>query len=235
MITSSSYTIVNELSTFARFGYQRENLGEYLSPEDILNVKEHWNDLVVDNYIENEFKYRFRRYSRFRFEREVNALKFLGSNYYQGEDYNKLFGGQTRAFSQVSDTLVESKIFRKFLTTDFDFFQNQGLLTKSTYDIGVHQMRTITNKFSKGLVTPEGIHKDGHFAFAIHMINRSNVADGITRLYDNEMNHLTEFTLTKFGETVFVHDDMLYHEVTPVTNVQKDIDGFRDILIIEFY
>ncbi len=225
----------SDLDMFPKFGYRLNTVSEEFSTEDMINLKRTWNNLEVDEYIESEFKYRLRRYSKLLFDRRTNSLEFLSSKYLQDESYNKLFGGQQRKFFPVSKTVLESESFEKMLVGDFDFFKRQGLLTGFTYEIGVHQMRTVTNGSSRSLVTPEGIHKDGHFAFAIHMINRYNVSGGVTRLYDNNLEFMTEFTLAKFGETLYVNDDMLYHEVTPINNVDRTALGFRDILIIEFY
>ena len=195
----------------------------------------YWNNLSIDKYIDGKYKFRERKYSQLEYNPNNNTLKNIGSVYFQEEEFNELYGGQHREFSPVDADFLSNKLFRYLLRYDFQFFLKQRLLKNKIYKMGVHQIRTIAKSQQSGLVTPEGIHKDGHPVFALHLVNRQNINGGVTNLYNNNFEKIDAFTLKNFGDTVCINDNMVYHEVTPISQEDENKFGFRDILIIEFY
>lgn len=200
-----------------------------------IKFQKYWDYLPADKYIVGKNKFRERKYSQLEYNPHDDILKNIGSVYFQEEEFNDLFGGQYREFSPVDPDFLSSKLFRYLLKFDFQFFLKQCFLINKTYKMGVHQIRTIAKSQQSGLVTPEGIHKDGHPVFALHLVNRQNINGGVTNLYDNDLEKIDAFTLKDFGDTVCINDDMVYHEVTPISQVDENKFGFRDMLIIEFY
>ena len=146
-----------------------------------------------------------------------------------------MFGGKQRTFQPIDTKLLVDTLFLYLLRFDFHFFQKQGLLENKIHDMGVHQIRTIVKTQQSGKVTPEGIHKDGHPVFSIHLVDRQNISGGITNLYNNNLEQVETLELENFCDTLLIQDDALYHEVTPI-NTESEVNiGFRDVLIIEFY
>lgn len=206
-----------------------------ISYDEIAEIQRFWNQLKVDQYLQDEYKYRFRRYSKFKYHYKENKLTDLGVTYYQEKKYNDIYGGKNRIYTAIDSTFKDSTYLHELIRDDYLFFLNKNLLDEKDYEIGVHQIRTITQANNEGVITPEGIHKDGHPVFAIHLVNKQNSDGGKTVLYDNDMNKLYETTLKSFGETIFIDDGMLYHEVTPISSKSTKTIGFRDVMIIEFY
>ena len=235
--------IKNEIETVQKNGMKQFQDKGYLIEQRIFSVddneefRKYWNNLAIDQYIESDFKYRRRSYSKMEFDRASCTLKTIGSTYYQEPEHNELYGGLKREFELGQHEFLSDNNLTFLVKTDYDFFNASGLLSQSKCEIGIHQMRTVVEHGREGIVTPEGVHKDGHPVFAIHLINRSDISNGETILYDNDMKFVDKFTLTKFGDTVFIDDNKLYHEVTPISlNVESESRfGYRDILIIEFY
>lgn len=222
-------------TTFGQLGYECVDLNIGFDEGSIARFKNYWKNMAEDKYLRSSFKYRRRRYSQFEYNSILNEVTDLGSTYYQTKEHNYIFGGQGREFESAGSDFLNDPLFRYFLNEDYGFFRSHNIVTENKCQMGVHLMRTVSDLTKDGVVTPEGIHKDGHYAFAIHLIDRDNVKGGTTNLYDNQKVIMTNLTLKKFGETLFVEDDKLYHDVTPISSVEKDLTGTRDVLIIEFY
>lgn len=229
MILKQKTTIFNKL------GYEFVKLNKGFDGEDVKGFKNYWNNMPDDKYIRSNFKYRRRRYSKFEYDSVLNEMTNLGATYFQTKEHNHIYGGHGRDFDPVRSEFLDDPLFRYFLDEDCRFFREHHIVKERKCPMGVHLMRTTSDVSNDGIVTPEGIHKDGHYAFAIHMIDRNNVAGGATNLYDNSKVIMVSRTLDKFGETLFVEDDKLYHDVSPISNVDKRYPGTRDVLIIEFY
>ena len=58
----------------------------------------YWNNLSTDQYIEGDNKFRQRKYSRLKYDSRNNTIENIGSIYFQGKEYNNLFGGKHRSF-----------------------------------------------------------------------------------------------------------------------------------------
>ncbi|RPG31580.1 MAG: hypothetical protein CBB72_012040 [Muricauda sp. TMED12] len=216
-------------------GFHLQEYTNLFDEDGIKRFQNYWHNLPEDSYIKGDFKYRQRRYSKFNYNPKSKKLKFLSSSYFQEEEHNNIYGGKDRVFFPLETNLIKDPFLQTFLELDFAFFLDQGLLNERVYEVGVHQMRTISNSSAEGIVTPEGMHKDGHFAFAVHFINRNNILGGTTNLYDNNKSKINSMVLKSFGETLFIEDDKLFHEVTPIRSVDSEQVGYRDVLIIEFY
>ena len=222
------------MDCFVENGFLVEHYAHF-TKEDVYHFKDFWNDLVVDQYITDNFKYRHRRYSKLLYDHDGSKVEFLSSTYLQEFEHNHLFGGESRQFEALDPAFLDHPIFLKYLIEDFHFFLDHRLLVNKPYEMGVHQMRTVCEPLVESQVTPEGIHKDGHFAFAIHFVDSENISGGVTRLYNNDKEIIARIQLNKFGQTMYIEDDKLFHEVTPIKTITDSQQGYRDILIIEFY
>jgi hypothetical protein len=66
------------------------------------------------------------------------------------------------------------------------------------------------------------------------MIKRVNIESGATTIYDLDNKLVGEFTLRRAFDMVLVNDRLLYHGVTPITQLEPDEEAFRDVLVITF-
>jgi hypothetical protein len=222
------------MDTFIENGFKIDYHNKFTKSE-IRDFQNFWNNLPIDKYILGDIKYRHRRYSKLSYNFQNKELEFSSSSYFQESQHNSLYGGEFRDFEPVLPSFLENPIFLKCLNKDFLFFLSHELIKYKTYEIGIHQIRTVSCSSIESEVTPEGIHKDGHFVFAIHFIDRKNVSGGITKLYNNKKEMISSITLDTFGQTMLIEDNKLYHQVTPIKSLCENTVGYRDVLIIEFY
>jgi len=224
------------MTLFEQNGFLLMNLNDSLQsgipPE--WKVKESWNNLQRDRYLQ-QASYRERRYSRFTMNLTALELNFESSIYVQAEEYNSLFGGVSRIFAPVELDHIFYHFIKPLTFYDRTFFANRGLLGPNDVSVGIHQIRTIATTQIDGQVTPEGLHKDGHKLFAIHLIDRKNIIGGNTNIYDNQLQLRSTMTLANYLDSLFVEDSKIYHEVTAVAVEHPYQRGHRDVLIIEFY
>lgn len=104
----------------------------------------------------------------------------------------------------------------------------------SAWHIEVHQFRIETDGTSIGLPTPEGTHRDGVTFAMMLMVKRSNIAGGITTIYDLDGNRLEEFTLSDPMDLAIVTDERVRHGVSPITAIEAGKLGYRDLLVVTY-
>lgn len=66
------------------------------------------------------------------------------------------------------------------------------------------------------------------------MINKHNVIGGISTIYNNNKEALTEINLENSGEAIMVCDNRTMHGVSPITINGPTINVYRDMLVITF-
>lgn len=66
------------------------------------------------------------------------------------------------------------------------------------------------------------------------LIRRSNVASGVTQIFDPEGKPLGEFTLTDPLDTVFIDDRHVLHGVTPIAPLKSEGKACRDVLVLTY-
>lgn len=220
-------------------GYSFSNLlnKDYFQKKDLNKeeLKELWNDLVEDKYLNEKWRFRQRRYSRLKYLPQRDELIDIGnSRYFQHKHYNSFNGGELRQFEPISPVFANSVLLREMIKGDFSEFSMNEELMSQTWFVGIHQFRIISIQGKEGEPTPEGIHQDGHPYFAIHLINRKNINGGVTKLYDLQKNEIHSFTLSDKVDTLHIIDDKVMHAVTPIKSIDSSQQSYRDILVIEF-
>ncbi len=85
-----------------------------------------------------------------------------------------------------------------------------------------------------GEPTPEGIHRDGVDFVLVLLVNRDNIASGVTTVYDLAGSPLGAFTLTDPFDATLVDDNRVAHGVTPVAPLDPARPGCRDVLVVTF-
>lgn len=194
-----------------------------------------WNDLGVDRYMADGGRYRRRRFSAFSVSTDDIALK-PHQPHYQSRDYNPLNGGVERWFQPFKDTTAQHPLLHTVLRLSCRLFDEltPAILRPAEWHVECHQFRIEATVDAAGQPTPEGLHRDGVDWVLVMLIARSNIAEGITTIYDLHSDPLGSFTLAHAGDTALVDDSRVYHGVTAVKPIDPSLPAYRDVLVITF-
>ncbi len=193
--------------------------------------RESWNGLLVDPYLRDGGHYRYRRYSVFHWQN--NVLTVLPYEpHYQSTHYNHVHGGINRHFRGWLPTTLKNPALKEIIR----WATSQFLVSPvELWRIQAHQFRIIASEAELGKPTPEGVHKDGAEYILIMMMDRQNIAGGVSKVYDNDMHPLAEGTLEQVGDLMLVNDHAVYHGVTEVSPADPTQPAWRDVLVLTFH
>ena len=190
-----------------------------------------WNDLGPDTYMADGGRYRKRRHAVFAVTAS-GIRRQPPQPHYQSRDYNTLNGGIERWFEPVSEQAAAGAAMTSILSFCHDLFGK--LSPVETWHVEVHQFRIEARRDQQGRPTPEGMHRDGVDYVLVLLINRSNIASGMTSVHDLAGHVLGDFTLTEPLDAALVDDARVLHGVTPVQPLDPAEPGFRDVLVVTF-
>lgn len=191
-----------------------------------------WNRLEQDMYMRDGGTYRFRRHATYSctpgslYPRHEAHLP-----HYQSPDYNSLNGDIVRHFVPIEPGITQNKVMTAALELCCTTFSR--LAPYYTWHIEVQQFR-INASQRVASPTPEDIHRDGvNFVFMM-MVNRVNVLNGETSIYDRHKRPLSQYTLSEAMEVAIVNDEQTLHGVTPIIQLDPLQPAYRDVLVITF-
>ncbi|MCE8040146.1 2OG-Fe dioxygenase family protein [Halomonas desiderata] len=202
------------------------------SLEDWKAFQDSWNRLQQDSYMRDGGTYRYRRHATYSAVPSGNTARLEAHQpHYQSTDYNTLNGGIARDFAHIEDAIISNKVMIAALEFCCACFTR--LAPYYAWHIEVHQFR-IDASHTRASPTPEGIHRDGvNFVFMM-LVNRINVVNGETSIYNLDKKRLSSYTLATPFEAAIVNDERVMHGVTPIINLDKNNPGYRDVLVITF-
>ena len=190
-----------------------------------------WDDLGPDTYMADGGRYRKRRHAVF----SVSAStidRLPAQPHYQSRDYNTLNGGIERWFEPVADSAGSGPALTTILAFCRTLF---GIVSPAhVWHVEVHQFRIEARVGHEGRPTPEGMHRDGVDYVLVLLVNRTNIASGVTSVHDLSGTTLGEFTLTQPFDAALVDDARVMHGVTPVEPLDPVEPGYRDVLVVTF-
>ncbi|MCQ9615697.1 2OG-Fe dioxygenase family protein [Paenalcaligenes niemegkensis] len=190
-----------------------------------------WDRLELDMFMKDGGTYRFRRHATFSAEPFAPPKLEAAQPHYQSLDYNTLNGGIARCFSHLEESTLNNEAFLATLSLCARIFGSLAPFYR--WHIEAHQFR-IYAQDDGASPTPEGIHQDGVCFVFMMLINRVNVLNGETRIYDLDKKILSSHTFTHPGEAAIVNDRHIMHGVTPILWVNPELPGHRDMLVITF-
>ena len=192
-----------------------------------------WNDLEVDTYMADGGRYRRRRHGVFSASSAGAIVREPHQPHYQSVDYNPLNGGVERWFAPLENATADSQTMQAILECCRSLF---GALAPQTprWRIEVHQFRIEAREGQAGRPTPEGLHRDGVDYVLVLLVNRRNIASGVTGIRDLQGTALSSFTLTTPFDAAIVDDQRVAHGVTPVEPLQPGEAAHRDVLVVTF-
>ena len=106
--------------------------------------------------------------------------------------------------------------------------------TTSVWHVEVHQFRIEARSAEQGRPTPEGQHRDGVDYVLVLLVNRRNIASGVTTIHGLDGLALGHFTLTSPFDAALVDDQRVSHGVTPVEPIDPSLPAYRDVLVVTF-
>jgi hypothetical protein len=206
-----------------------------------------WDDLGLDTYMADGGRYRRRRHAAFAADARGITRK-PHQPHYQSRDYNALNGGIERWFAPVTDETAAHPALQAILRTCramFDRLATPPAAARPSptptnppvspaWHVEIHQFRVTARPGEEGRPTPEGMHRDGVDYVLVLLVDRVNVASGVTSIHDNERRQLDSFTLTQPLDSALVDDQRVYHGVTPVEPIDPEKPAYRDVLVVTF-
>ena len=98
----------------------------------------------------------------------------------------------------------------------------------ASWHVEVHQFRIEARSGEQGRPTPEGLHRDGVDYVLVLLIDRQNIASGMTTIHAPDGRELGHFTLTEPFDAALVDDTRVSHGVTPVEALNAGTAAYRD-------
>ena len=196
-----------------------------------------WNDLGLDRFMADGGRYRRRRFAAFSAGAEAIVRK-PHQPHYQSRDYNGLNGGVQRWFEPVLDAVAEHPVTQGVLREGLALFQSltasSALGPPAAWHVELHQFRIEAGDDEAGLPTPEGAHRDGVDWVIVMLVDRHNVASGVTDIFGPDGARLGAFTLEQPRDSVFLDDHRVLHGVTAIHPLEPGAPARRDVLVATF-
>jgi hypothetical protein len=211
----------------------RDRLGSFGSLQDWDALTDSWNRLEVDTYMADGGRYRRRRHAVFAAATGGPIERQVHQPHYQALDYNPLNGGVERWFEPVEREVGGGPSLRTILEFSRALFEKLSPVG-SPWRIEVHQFRIEASEAEIGRPTPEGLHRDGVDYVLVLLIDRTNIASGMTTIHALDGRALGHFTLTRPFDAALVDDNRVAHGVTPVQPIDPMRPAHRDVLVVTF-
>lgn len=196
--------------------------------DDLQTLESSWYDLPLDHYLKDGGRYRHRRHSCFTSD-GVTLTQVVHRSHWQPVEYNALHGGMERWFEPMNSAVVNSAVWHQILNGLSQ--RCSELKPNSLWYIEAHQFR-INTIDGIGRPTPEGAHRDGVDFVAVLVIDRQQIKGGETRVFQANGTDGQRFTLTEPWTLLFLDDEQVIHESTPIQPL--DQQGHRDTLVLTF-
>lgn len=201
--------------------------------EDWAEFQKSWSDLHLDGHMADGGKYRKRRHATLSALPSSRCFQLQPHQpHYQSLTYNDLNGGIPRHYQAIDGAVLNGATMQALITLGCELFGR--LAPFSPWHIEVHQFRIEANARELGHPTPEGVHRDGVGFVMMVMVQRTNLVNGATTIFDTDKTRLDEFTLQQPLDMAIVNDERVFHGVTPIVQLDVDKPALRDVLVITF-
>ncbi|MFE6049874.1 2OG-Fe dioxygenase family protein [Kitasatospora sp. NPDC056446] len=192
-----------------------------------------YDDLPPDPYLPDGGSYRYRRHTRYAYDTGTGELAVTENpGYFQTRENNPFAGGRTRKYEELDATVR----FNPFLSALIAF--NVGRLPLPQvrrWAVQAHCVRIVARADQAGRPTPEGVHRDGCTFISLHMVDRRNIAGGLTSVYSPEGEPITEKLFTAHLDSLYGEDVRIRHGVGDVSVADPAAGpGTRDMLLMSY-
>jgi hypothetical protein len=152
--------------------------------------------------------------------------------HYQSRDYNALNGGIARWFEPIDAAIGCGETMTAILACSRRLFEH--LAGPRDWRIEVHQFRIAARPGEQGHPTPEGVHRDGVDYVLVLLVDRQNIASGVTTVHRLDGEQLGAFTLTVPLDAALLDDSRVAHGVTPIEPLDPTRPAYRDVLVVTY-
>jgi hypothetical protein len=211
----------------------RELLAPFGALDDWTAFAESWDRLPLDTYMADGGRYRRRRHATFT-ATGAAISRAPHAPHYQAIDYNPLNGGVARWFEPIEDAIGRGSTMHALLEFCRSMFDSLRPSAALAWHVEVHQFRIEARVGVEGRPTPEGMHRDGVDYVLVLLVNRRNIASGVTGIHALQGQPLGQFTLTEALDAAIVDDHRVAHGVTAVEPIDPDEPASRDVLVMTF-
>ena len=230
--TELQRSIIEDGFSFAHGALVRDLLTPYGSASDWPAFADSWNRLALDTYMADGGRYRRRRHATY--EGAFGQIRRLPHEpHYQAREYNPLNGGIARWFEPVEPGVGNGSSMRTILSLCLSLFGSLSPAVRA-WHIQTHQFRIEARATEMGRPAPEGVHRDGVDYVLVLLVNRTNIASGVTTIHALDGRPLGQFTLTNPFDSAVVDDARVAHGVTPVEPIDANEPAHRDVLVVTF-
>jgi hypothetical protein len=189
-----------------------------------------WDDLPPDAYLKDGGRYRRRRHGCFIVEGE-QVTPQPHRPHWQPVEYNALHGGLERHFEPIDVALLADPLWNRYLV--MGAARASALRGAQRWFVEAHLFRIDTTD-GIGRPTPEGAHRDGVDLVGVTLISREGIKGAETRVFAAQGREGLRFTLTEPFSTLWLDDERVIHESTPIQPLQPGGSGHRDTLVLTY-
>ena len=240
MSTMTSATASALHAAIERDGYafvhgraMRDLLAPFGTLSDWAAFADSWNRLELDVYMADGGRYRRRRHATYGATTDQPIVRRAHQPHFQALDYNPLNGGVARWFEPIEPAIGAGSSMTTILGFCRGLFDSLEAAAP-VWHIEAHQFRIEARSGEEGRPTPEGLHRDGVDYVLVLLVDRRNIASGVTSINGLDGSALGHFTLTDPFDAALVDDTRVAHGVTPVEPIDPALPAFRDVLVVTF-
>jgi hypothetical protein len=200
--------------------------------ESWARLDRHWDELTLDNFMQDGGTYRYRRYGRYSLDAQVGSLtRMPHASYFQSKSVNTLNGGVDRRFDPLTDDFAGEPLVS-------DLVRLLGRIVAATagvrhWQVELHPFRIVTSQGQTGKPAPQGRHRDGIDYVTSVAVGRHNILGGESSVYTDDGEQRVSVTLEP-GDQLLLSDRRMLHDVTPVRPVDPALAAHRDVLLVDF-
>lgn len=194
-------------------------------PEPPAEVLQTFDALEDDKYLKGDYIFRQRAYSLGSYSRHGIDWEIDNNLFHQP---NNKYASNQRKFAAASDTV--KKYIESILCTE----ERLQAIGDDVYELGIHQIRTKTEKGKPGLPCPEGPHQDGFDYVGIFSFRNHNIKGGRSELRKDHKEGPAVFETTVEPHDLLIFDDRaVFHYTFPIKPADGSY-GYRDVVILTF-
>jgi hypothetical protein len=198
---------------------------------DLARWQPFWNALPPDAYLKDGGRYRRRRHGCFIVEGTEVRLQPHRAHW-QPVEYNALHGGIERHFEPIDAALLADPLWNRWLLLGAARASALRGGPRAWY-VEAHLFRIDTTD-GIGRPTPEGAHRDGVDLVGVTLLSREGIKGAETRVFAAQGRQGERFTLSEPFSTLWLDDERVIHESTPIQPLVPEAGGHRDTLVLTY-
>lgn len=205
-------------------------LGGEVDESDLPVLRESWERLQVDTYMNDGGRYRLRRHAML-FACGGRVCRLPHRPHFQSRAYNALNGGIQREYAEIEAETLANPLLQACIRLALESLDAGP--AEGEWFIELHQFRIVAQAGVAGYPTPEGIHRDGVDRVLMVMMGRENVRGGVSEIYSvGASEPSARIRIERPMEALLVDDAAVQHAVTPILACDPHREGRRDMLVI---